>query len=114
MKGQQANEYTWFALADAMPGMSVSAERAAAQILDACVHGSPELVIGLPAHLGIIAQALAPHVVATILAGVTRLLPGPTGPEGDEGRRGRDTDSSWAPSVLTTLSDQASIANNEV
>jgi NAD(P)-dependent dehydrogenase (short-subunit alcohol dehydrogenase family) len=114
MKGRHAAEYTWFALADALPGLSVSAERAAAEIIDACRHGAPELVIGAPARLAIVAQALAPHVVATALATVTRVLPGGGGAAGDAGKAGRETGARWVPSVLTTLSDQAAVANNEL
>ena len=48
VKGQHEAEYAWFAIADSLPGFSMSAERAADQILSACAHGDPELTISLP------------------------------------------------------------------
>ena len=42
-------EFAWFAIADSIPGMSIGAERAARQILDACRYGDPELTISCPA-----------------------------------------------------------------
>jgi hypothetical protein len=44
----------------------------------------------------------------------TRLLPGPGGAPGDRPKRGRDSESKWAPSVATTLTDRAAILNNEM
>ena len=75
VKGQHAAEFTWFALSDSVPGLSISAERAAAQIVDAVQHGVPELVIGVPARLAVVASALAPHVVARLAAIAAQLLP---------------------------------------
>ena len=51
-KGQHEAEYAWFAIADSLPGLSISAERAADQILEACRYGDPELTISLPAQRG--------------------------------------------------------------
>jgi len=113
-KGQHDQEYTWFAIAAAVPLMSVGAERAARQIIDACRHGDPELTVGVTAKAAVLASAVAPTVFAEIMAAIVRCLPGPAGPGGDRLERGRDTRSSWAPSALTTLSDRAAEANNEV
>jgi NAD(P)-dependent dehydrogenase (short-subunit alcohol dehydrogenase family) len=114
IKGQHDAEFTWFAIADAIPGLSVSAERAAEQVLDACRHGDPELTIGSPAKAAVLAAALAPAVVARAAALSVGLLPGPTGPSGNEVKAGRSTRSEWAPSFLTTLSDRAAEENNEL
>jgi NAD(P)-dependent dehydrogenase (short-subunit alcohol dehydrogenase family) len=114
MKGRHQAEYAWFAISDALPGMSISAERAAAQILDACRHGDPELTITLQARAAAMLNELAPAAVATLMATAARLLPGAVGPEGDRVRRGRESESRWAPSFATTLSDRAAVLNNEV
>jgi NAD(P)-dependent dehydrogenase (short-subunit alcohol dehydrogenase family) len=114
IKGQHDAEFTWFAIADALPGLSVSAERAAEQIVDACRYGDPELTIGSPAKAAVIAAALAPGAVARMVAASVGLLPGPTGVSGDMIKPGRGTRSEWAPSVLTTLSDRAAEENNEL
>jgi NAD(P)-dependent dehydrogenase (short-subunit alcohol dehydrogenase family) len=113
IKGQHAAEYAWFAISDSLPGMSISAERAASQILSACAYGDPELTITAPARAAAVLNELAPAAVATLMSFATRLLPGPAGPEGNRARRGRESESKWAPSVATTLSDRAALLNNE-
>jgi hypothetical protein len=113
VKGQHEAEYAWFAIADSLPGFSMSAERAADQILSACAHGDPELTISLPARAMVLGEALAPSCVARMMEIATRLLPGPAGPQGNQSKRGRESESRWAPSVATTLTDRAAVLNNE-
>jgi NAD(P)-dependent dehydrogenase (short-subunit alcohol dehydrogenase family) len=114
IKGQHEAEYAWFAIADSLPGFSVSAGRAADQIVSACAYGDPELTIGLPARAAVMLNVAAPSAVARMAALAARLLPGPGGEEGDRPKRGRESESRWAPSVATTLTDRAAILNNEV
>jgi NAD(P)-dependent dehydrogenase (short-subunit alcohol dehydrogenase family) len=113
-KGRHAAEFSWFALADSMPILTMSAERAAARIVDAVQHGVPELVLGWPARLGILASALAPHVLARAAAVAARLLPNPNGREGDVSVKGRNTGATLAPSPLTVLTNRAAARNNEL
>jgi len=112
-KGQQPQEYAWFAISDSLPLASIDARRAARQIVNACRRGDAELVITVQAKLAILARTLAPELFADVLTLVNQLLPGPA-PGGDESRRGRDSESSWAPSRLTEPSDRAAEANNEM
>jgi NAD(P)-dependent dehydrogenase (short-subunit alcohol dehydrogenase family) len=114
IKGKHEAEYAWFAIADSIPGLSTSAESAARQILTACRYGDPELIITLPARLAAMANELAPTAVARAMMLVNRMLPGPAGPEGDRLRRGRESESRWAPSLATALTDKAAVLNNEV
>jgi NAD(P)-dependent dehydrogenase (short-subunit alcohol dehydrogenase family) len=114
IKGQHEAEYAWFAISDALPGLSVSAERAARQIIEACRYGDPDLTIGLAAKCLIWANAAAPSAVAAGMTIGVNTLPGPNGRDGDRQRKGHDSESRWAPSVATTLSDRAAVANNEV
>jgi len=58
-------------------------------------------------------NGLAPASLARLMMTVTRLLPGPDGVEGDEEKRGRESESKWAPSWATALSDRAAVLNNE-
>jgi NAD(P)-dependent dehydrogenase (short-subunit alcohol dehydrogenase family) len=113
VKGQHEAEYAWFAIADSLPGLSIAAERAADQILSACAHGDPELTISLPARGAIMLGDLAPECMARLMMMVSRLLPGYAGPEGDRSKRGRESESKWAPSWATMLSDRAAVLNNE-
>jgi NAD(P)-dependent dehydrogenase (short-subunit alcohol dehydrogenase family) len=114
MKGNHQAEYAWFTIADSLPGLSISAERAAAQIVNAARYGDAELTITLQARAAAMANELAPRAVARLMAIVTRLLPPPAGPEGDVNRPGRESESKWAPSVATTLTDKAALLNNEL
>jgi hypothetical protein len=47
------------------------------------------------------------------MALAARLLPAPAGPEGNEPKRGRESESPWAPSVATVLTDRAAVINNQ-
>jgi NAD(P)-dependent dehydrogenase (short-subunit alcohol dehydrogenase family) len=114
MKGQHQAEYAWFAISDALPGLSTSAERAAWQIVEACRYGDPELTITLPARVAAAVNHVAPAMTARLLELVNRFLPGPVGPEGDRHRRGRESESRWAPSPATALSDRAAVDNNQL
>jgi short-subunit dehydrogenase len=111
-KGRHEEEYAWFALGAGMPGLSINADRAAAQILRAAARGDAELVITLPARLAIIAHALFPNLVADLAGLVNRLVmpaPGGVGPLRVKGRDSRGK----LPDVFTTLADRAAAANNE-
>jgi NAD(P)-dependent dehydrogenase (short-subunit alcohol dehydrogenase family) len=114
MKGRHEAEFAWFAISDALPGLSTSAEKAAAQIIDACRHGDPELTITVQAKIAAAVGQLAPAAMARILTVANRMLPGPNSADGERHRRGRDSRSSWAPSAVTTLSDRAAVVNNEI
>lgn len=74
-KGDRNAEYTWFALSDTVPGVSVSAHSAARRLWDAVTHGDPEVVIGWNARLAVVAHALFPELTIAALSVVNRLLP---------------------------------------
>src|SRR6185437_14182851 len=50
-KGKHRAEYAWFSISDALPGASMSAERAARQIIAACRRGDAEIILSLPANV---------------------------------------------------------------
>jgi NAD(P)-dependent dehydrogenase (short-subunit alcohol dehydrogenase family) len=111
-KGQHRREYAWFSIADALPGISMSAERAARQILDACAEGRAELVLTLPAKLATTLYALFPERTLDALALFDRMLPGPGG-IGQQRVSGHESTSAVSPSLLSALGDRASERNNE-
>src|SRR5205823_9495480 len=113
-KGQHREEFTWFMISDSVPVASIDGARAAAQIVDACRHGDAELVISWPAKLAVVANAIAPESVALAMNVANRLLPGPVDESGNRARSGWQSLSSWAPSRLTKLTEQAAAANNEL
>jgi NAD(P)-dependent dehydrogenase (short-subunit alcohol dehydrogenase family) len=112
-KGRHRDEYAWFSISDALPVTSIQAERAARQIVAACRRGQAELIITTQALLAVKFRALFPEAAADMLALANRLLPGPGG-IGRRRAKGRESESSLAPSLLTTLSDRAALRNNEV
>ncbi|HEU4429609.1 MAG TPA: hypothetical protein VFT98_12690 [Myxococcota bacterium] len=88
---------------NALPGISVSAQRAARAILAAARDGRAELVTPLSAKLLVLARGLAREVSASIAGLANRLLP--------------DDDalaSGAPPRALTALSDRAALRNNEL
>jgi NAD(P)-dependent dehydrogenase (short-subunit alcohol dehydrogenase family) len=112
-KGKHRFEYAWFSISDALPLLTVSAENAARQIVDACRQGRGELVISIPAKVAVKFDALFPELTSQMLALTNRFLPG-AGGVGTERMKGRDSASAWSPSWLTTLNEEAALRNNEV
>jgi NAD(P)-dependent dehydrogenase (short-subunit alcohol dehydrogenase family) len=113
-KGQHEREFAWFHLAGSMPGLSISAERAARRILDACRHGDATLTLTLPARLAALTHALCPRLTASLTGVANRMLPGATGSRGEISLSGWQSVSRFVPSPATTLADRATIRNNEI
>jgi short-subunit dehydrogenase len=112
-KGKHREEYAWFSISDSLPVTSIKAERAARQIVDACKQGRAELIITIQAKAAVTFDALFPELSAEMMALVNRVLPGPGG-IGEGSAKGKDSASSWSPSWLTTLTEEAALKNNEV
>jgi NAD(P)-dependent dehydrogenase (short-subunit alcohol dehydrogenase family) len=113
-KGQHEKEYAWFAVAGSSPLLSISGERAARKIVEACRRGDPELILTPQARAMVIASAVLPELVAHAAALIGLLLPEPDPAAGDERREGWQSRSPRAPAKLTRLSDEASARNNEL
>jgi NAD(P)-dependent dehydrogenase (short-subunit alcohol dehydrogenase family) len=111
-KGQHRAEYAWFTLGDSLPVASISAERAARQIVSACRRGDAELIISLPARLAVVFHGIAPGLTLELLSAVDRLLPEPGG-TGTVARTGRESESPLTLSALTGLTRQAARAHNQ-
>ena len=112
-KGKHRYEYAWFSIGDALPLLSVSAERAAREIVNACRSGRAELVISLPAKLAVMFDAMFPELTSDLFSLGNRLLPEPGG-IGQREAKGKESSSFWSPSWLTTLNESAAMRNNEV
>jgi len=112
-KGHHEEEFTWFTISDSLPLLTMSAERAAFKIIEACRFGDAEPGVGVQGRLLVILNALFPELVADILATVNRLLPGRAS-SGDATQSGWESRSKWAPSLFTRLTDQAAARNNEI
>jgi NAD(P)-dependent dehydrogenase (short-subunit alcohol dehydrogenase family) len=114
-KGKREEEFAWFAVGDSLPLTSMAGRRAARRILEACRYGEPTLTLTPQAKAAAIANTVAPNVVARLLELTARLLPGPSEDgDGQESRPGWQSTSRWVPSLLTRLSDEAAVENNEL
>jgi NAD(P)-dependent dehydrogenase (short-subunit alcohol dehydrogenase family) len=74
-EGQQEREFTWFALGATLPLLSISAERAARQIVRATQRGEAERILSLPANLLGRLHGVCPGMTANLLSAVNRVLP---------------------------------------
>ena len=88
-KGNQQAEATWFSLAATTPGISMSAERAARQIVDAIERGVSEKILSTQANILARAHGAAPEAIAKLLSLASRLLPEGTS-DGNESRTGAE------------------------
>jgi short-subunit dehydrogenase len=112
-KGNNEAEYAWFSISDALPVISMSANRAARQIVNACLCGDAEVVLSLPAKVAVKLHGLFPGITTDVLGLINVLLP-PPGGIGDDVRTGRQSSSSVSPSWITTLNERAAQQNNQV
>jgi len=112
-KGQHRAEYAWFSISDSFPATSMKAERAARQIIAACRRGEAEVILSLQAVLAVKFHQLFPELSSDLLQLANRLLPAPGG-IGKKRAKGKDSESEFSPSLLTTLGDKAALRNNEV
>jgi hypothetical protein len=112
-KGQHRLEYAWFSIGGALPFASMSAERAASQILAACQDGVGEIFISNYLSPAMLAAKFLPALTAEVLAIVNRFLPEPGG-IGTRSAYGYESESALSPSMLTVLGDAAARENNEM
>ena len=112
-KGKQKIEFALFSITNASPLLSMSFERAARQIIEACRYGKAEIVLTPQARLARLIHGLFPGLVAESLGLLSRVMPGPGGPDGDRLMRGWESQSLASPSFLTRPADRASERNRE-
>lgn len=112
-KGNNEAEYAWFSISDALPLISMSAERAARQIINACARGDAEIVLSIPAKLAVFAHGLFPGMTINSLGLINRLLP-PPGGIGEEARTGKESWSKKLPAWIAGLNERAARENNEI
>jgi short-subunit dehydrogenase len=89
-KGDHAAEYRWFDWSRKIPFASISVERAARKILNACRRGKSALVMPCSAYLIIAANALFPNLTARMMKTFNRCLPARVSQEGNEAKSGAE------------------------
>ena len=111
-KGQHRDEQTWFTISDSLPGWTMSSGKTARAILEAGRYGKGTVVLSLPAKVLASLNGVAPQLVSEVSGLINRWLPNPGG-IGSERASGEESASSWSPSFLTKLTQQAAHRNNE-
>lgn len=112
-KGRNELEFALFSTMNALPLTSVSAEKAAQEIVTATKRGKAEVIISVPAQIAAKANALMPELVAEVSGLINQILPGKGGIETDRAT-GLESTSIFSPSFLTNSIDKASAQNNEL
>jgi short-subunit dehydrogenase len=74
-KGNAASERRWFSVAARLPGLTMSARRAARRIVEAARLREAEVVLGLPAKVLRLINDLLPSITVGALTATNRLLP---------------------------------------
>ncbi len=113
MKGHNKVEYALFSIFDSLPVTSIDAACAARQIVEACKYGDSHLVISVQAKALKFLHSMAPTAVVSLFGMINSFLPGQGG-IGAATAKGEENESSWAPSILTEMSDKAAVRNNEM
>jgi short-subunit dehydrogenase len=113
-KGNNEAEYAWFSISDSLPGLSMSAEHAANDILDAVRHGEAEIVLSIQAKAAALFDQVLPEVSSELTAMAARMMPKAGSDAGLRALKGSESESSWSPSALTKLTEDAARQNNEV
>lgn len=111
-KGRHREEYAWFSILGSLPGFSMSAERAADDIVTALRQGAALSILGMPAKLVALLHDLFPELTIRGLGLANQFLPG-AGGIGRSAARGAESHSLLSPSILTSLTEQAAVKNNE-
>ncbi len=113
IKGNHELEYAGFKLSDSLPFVTVSAESAAQQIVEACKNGDAEIIISLPAKIAAAVHGLFPNLVTDSFGLFNMLMPKAV-PEGNQRKKGKDTETSLSTNFLTGLTETAATQNNEM
>jgi NAD(P)-dependent dehydrogenase (short-subunit alcohol dehydrogenase family) len=74
-KGDHEKEFAWFAIADVLPFLSMSADGAARKILRAARDRSAELMPSLPGKLRMVAAGLAPETYSMFMRALGAAMP---------------------------------------
>ena len=112
-KGRHRQEYAWFSIGGSLPVISMSADRAAQQIIRACQRGDGEVFITNWFNPPVWASQLAPALTNEALGLINYSLPRPGG-IGQRSAYGYESQSFVSPSFVTALGEQAAAQNNEL
>lgn len=111
--GDAEEEYAWFAPAASMPLLSMDAERAAARIVRAVLHGKPMITLTPLTTVGVRVRGVMPGTTTRVMGLVNRVLPEGDDPTAVQGRVAERRLDSRVVRFLTTLGTRAARRYNE-
>lgn len=96
-KGDHEKEFEWFQTIDHLPGISMSADRAAKKILDAVANGNSEIILSTPAKLRMVAGVFFPETMNRVMGFMASILPAD---ESRERKTGADSQAKFDHNLL--------------
>jgi short-subunit dehydrogenase len=112
-KGQHRKEYAWFTISDSLPLASISARTAARRIIRASRDGEAEVMLNVPTRIATTLHGMFPGMTSELNAWIHGMLPD-SGGIGQDRAKGFESESEWAPSKLTALTEHAAQENNQI
>lgn len=112
-KGKQHLEYSWFATADSLPLLTISADKAAQKIVLATQRRSAIVILTFPAHVLALAHGLFPQLTMKVLRLTNQFLPKARDSSGLDRRPGRENETAVTRSFLTSLGQRAARTYNQ-
>jgi short-subunit dehydrogenase len=110
LKGDHEAEYAWFKISDSLPGISQSAETAAAEIVEAIALGRREVILTPIAKFVSALQGIAPGTITTLSQWVNEIMPASSN---KQTKKGFESESAATTNIATKLTDEAAEQNNE-
>jgi NAD(P)-dependent dehydrogenase (short-subunit alcohol dehydrogenase family) len=114
LKGKHQREFEWFAAGASVPVLTVSAERAARKIIEACRRGAPRFVMAPWGKIALLMNEFAPGAMASLQSLANRMMPKSAMPNGDWSRTGWESRSKRLPAAFTRKTWEAAKRNNEI
>jgi len=112
-KGKHHAEFTWFDLADSLPLLSISAQKAARSIVKATRKNKAEVTLTFPANVLARFHGLFPGAAMKVMSITDRLLPRAGKVEGLDRWRGKESETPLSRSFVTALGQQAAQEYNQ-
>lgn len=109
--GNSDAEHAWFSVAASLPGLSMSGERAAKQIVSGVLRGRPLVTLTPLSWAAYRVRGLAPATTARLMGFASQLLPAPTG--NTDSVEGRLTHTPRIVAKLSVLGRRAAARHNE-
>lgn len=111
IKGQHQKEYAWFTTADVLPFVTMSAQKTAKKIINACRHGDSELTLTLTGKIAALVHGISPGFLTDYFALIDQFLPDP----GSNHRKtGSESESDKTPGWVKEVNDKVGAENNEL